>query len=456
VPATVQAILAARIDRLSPDDKALLQLASVVGKDVPLALLESISELSSADLGARLARLQAAELVYETRFYPDTEYTFKHALTHEVAYASLLAERRRTLHARVVDAIECCFPERLAEHRASLVHHAFRGEVWSKALAHLRDLGAAASPAQIDEVLGMGPESPGQLWWAGEHERAVKAAERDVAVALSFGNFTMRLVGSCRLGQALHALGYYARSADVLRQTMASLQGDLVTQRFGMAALPSVWGRSWLACTLAERGEFAEALTAAEEALRIAEAADDAYSRVQAIFGLGTLFVVQGQAEPAIEVLEKGLVIARLEGIALLVPFITGPLGAAYSLAGQPGRGIELLEQTLAQAATSRLFANEAMRLVWLGRANLQAGRADTGLALARRALQLAEARLERGNAAYALGLVGEAIAAGAAAAPRAAAAAWRDAHARAEALQMAPLVAHCRRALGRIERPAG
>ena len=77
------------------------------------------------------------------------------------------------------------------------------------------------------------------------------------------------------------------------------------------------------------------------------------------------------------------------------------------------------------------------------------------GLELGRRALQLAEVRLERGNAAYALALVGEAIDAGAAAEPAAAAAAWREAQARAEALQMAPLVAHCRRALGQIERPA-
>jgi class 3 adenylate cyclase/tetratricopeptide (TPR) repeat protein len=453
VPATVQAILAARIDRLPLEDKTLLQLASVVGKDVPLALLDAIADLPSEELGVRLGRLQAAELLYETRFHPDTEYTFKHALTHEVAYASLLAERRRALHARVVDAIERCFPEHLAEHRARLVHHAFRGEVWSKALVHLRDLGTGPSPAEIDEVMGMGPENPGQLWWAGEHERAVKAAERDIAVGVSFGNVAMRVVASCRLGQANHALGHYARSADLLRQTVAALQGDLVTQRFGMAALPSVWARSWLACALGERGEFAEALTAAEEASRIAEAADHAYSRVQAIFGLGTLFLVQGQAEAAIEVLEKGLVIARLEGIALLVPFITGPLGAAYALAGQPGRGIELLEQTLEQAAASRLLANEAMRLVWLGRANLHAGRADTGLALARRALQLAEARHERGNAAHAMGLVGEAIDAGAAAEPGAAAAAWREAHALAETLQMAPLLAHCHRALGQLAR---
>jgi predicted ATPase len=140
VPPTVQAILAARIDRLPPEDKGLLQSASVVGKDVPLALLQAIADRPEGDLARGLGRLEAAELLYETRLFPDAEYTFKHALTHEVAYASLLGERRRALHARVVDAIERCYSDRLAEHRDQLVHHAFRGEVWSKALAYLRGL----------------------------------------------------------------------------------------------------------------------------------------------------------------------------------------------------------------------------------------------------------------------------------------------------------------------------
>ena len=95
VPATVQAILAARIDRLPPEDKAMLQTASVIGKDVPLALLRAITAVSEDDLVGTLGRLQSAEFVYETRLLPDAEYTFKHALTHEVAYASLLGERRR-------------------------------------------------------------------------------------------------------------------------------------------------------------------------------------------------------------------------------------------------------------------------------------------------------------------------------------------------------------------------
>src|SRR6266571_3727637 len=106
IPATVQVVLAARIDRLAPEDKRLLQVASVVGKNVPFALLEAIADLPAEMLRAGLDRLQAAEFLYETGLYPDLEYSFKHALTHEVTYGGLLQERRRELHARVVDAIE--------------------------------------------------------------------------------------------------------------------------------------------------------------------------------------------------------------------------------------------------------------------------------------------------------------------------------------------------------------
>jgi len=105
VPATVQAVLAARIDRLPPEDKRLLQTATVIGIEVPLALLQVIAELSEETLHRGLTHLQAAEFLYETRLFPEWEYTFKHALTHEVAYRSLLQERRRVLHTRIVEAL---------------------------------------------------------------------------------------------------------------------------------------------------------------------------------------------------------------------------------------------------------------------------------------------------------------------------------------------------------------
>jgi predicted ATPase len=111
VPATIHAVLAARIDRLPPEAKHLLHTAAVIGTEVPMSLLGTIAELPEDVLHRSLAHLQTAELLYETRLVPDHVYTFKHALTREVAYGSLLQERRRLLHARMVDTLEACAPD---------------------------------------------------------------------------------------------------------------------------------------------------------------------------------------------------------------------------------------------------------------------------------------------------------------------------------------------------------
>ena len=145
VPPTVQVMLAARIDRLPPEDKRLLQTASVVGKDVPFALLQAIAELPDEALRRGLDHLQAAEFLYETGLFPDLEYTFKHALTHEVTYGGLLHERRRELHARIVDAIETLHRDRLGEQIERLAHHAVRGELREKAVHYLRQAGLKAA-----------------------------------------------------------------------------------------------------------------------------------------------------------------------------------------------------------------------------------------------------------------------------------------------------------------------
>jgi len=144
MPATVQAVLAARIDRLPPEEKQLLQTAAVIGLEVPRPLLQAMAEMSADAMHRGLAHLQAAEFLYETRLFPEQAYTFKHALTHEVAYGGLLHERRRALHARIVAALEALAPERLAEQVDRLAHHALRGEVWDKALTYFRQAGARA------------------------------------------------------------------------------------------------------------------------------------------------------------------------------------------------------------------------------------------------------------------------------------------------------------------------
>ena len=150
MPATVQSVLAARIDRLEPEEKRLLQIAAVIGKDFPLPLLESVAEGEASQIQQCLARLHDAELVYETRLFPDPEYTFKHALTHDVAYGGLLSERKRALHARIVEAMERFYEGRESEQLERLAHHAVQGELWEKAHRYARDSGNKALRLDAD------------------------------------------------------------------------------------------------------------------------------------------------------------------------------------------------------------------------------------------------------------------------------------------------------------------
>src|SRR5262249_41684299 len=146
----------------------------VIGKDVPFALLQAIAELPDEALRRGLDHLHAAEFVYETGLFPDLEYSFKHALTHEVTYGGLLQERRRELHARIVEASEMLQRDRLGEQIERLAHHALRGGVRDKAVHYLRQAGrkAAARSAPHDArgwfeqalgVLEALPESPSTL-----------------------------------------------------------------------------------------------------------------------------------------------------------------------------------------------------------------------------------------------------------------------------------------------------
>src|SRR5262249_19717927 len=201
MPATVQAILAARIDRLAPEAKRLLQAAAVIGKDVPLALLLAIAGAPEHEVLAELTRLQAAEFLYEVKLFPDLEYTFKHALTHEVAYQGLLRDRQRALHARITEAIERHSSGRIAEQSERLAHHALCGELWGKAVGYLRQAGLRAMARGANrEALPHLEQALGALRRLPESR---ETTERIIDVHIDLRN-------------ALHPLGNYARMGDHL------------------------------------------------------------------------------------------------------------------------------------------------------------------------------------------------------------------------------------------------
>ena len=258
VPATVQTVLAARIDRLEPEEKRLLQTAAVIGKDVPFALLQAIAERPEAELQAGIGRLQAGELLYPTSRFPEPEYTFKHALTHDVAYGSLLQERRKRLHARIVAAIEAEYGERLDEHVERLAHHAVHGELREKAVHYLRQAGqkAAARWALPDA----------RVWF----EQALVVLE---ALPEDQGTLQQAFEIRLELRPALFLLGEVRQTLERMREAAALAERLNDNRRRGQVY-------ALMALTHARLGELPEALESGTRALHIAGHLGDLRLRV--------------------------------------------------------------------------------------------------------------------------------------------------------------------------------
>ena len=144
LPTTVQGVLTARMDRLAPEEKALLQTLAVIGREFSSSLLRKVVTQPEDELHQLLARLQAGEFVYEQPAFPEVEYIFKHALTQEVAYNSLLIERRKVLHEHTAQAIEDVYRARLDDHYSELAYHYSRSGNTQKAMDYLQLAGQQA------------------------------------------------------------------------------------------------------------------------------------------------------------------------------------------------------------------------------------------------------------------------------------------------------------------------
>jgi class 3 adenylate cyclase/tetratricopeptide (TPR) repeat protein len=285
IPATVHAVLASRIDRLMPSQKRLLQTAAVLGRDVELPVLRAITEEPDEALRRDLAHLQAADLLYEKYPLPDPAYTFKHALTHEVAYQSLLHERRRALHARIVEAIETLYADRLGEQVERLARHAFLGESWAKALAYLRRSGskAAARSAHSEAVVLF--------------EQALEALTH-----LPEGRLRDEEAVDLRLlvANSLVPIAEVRPIIDHLREAerLASRLGD--QRRAGRVS-------SFLSAYFWLTGEQKLAVEHGQRVLDIATATGDVGARVRAHLDLGQAYHVVGEYRQAVGLLDRNV-----------------------------------------------------------------------------------------------------------------------------------------------------
>jgi tetratricopeptide (TPR) repeat protein len=518
VPATVQAVLAARIDRLPSEEKRLLQTAAVIGMEVPLALLQTIAELPDAELHRGLAHLQAAEFLYETRLFPERELTFTHALTHEVAYGSLLLERRRVLHARVVEALEGLYADRLAEQVERLAHHALRGEVWAKAVTYCQQAGArahdraafreaVASCEQALQALAHLPEDSDtqglaidlRLALGGAALNSVGEYGRCLALLGEAEALTRALDDRVRLGRVLARMALVRRITGDLDGALAASQqaldlavalGDRTLQMessinlgqayyaigaFGQAAellrrnVEAADGKSGtlstdvrirsqaaLARALGALGVFAEGRRHGEEALRLATLEGRGVTPIIVHAYLSPLYLAQGNLEHAIRVLEQGLALCRASGNRNVLPLIVAGLGYAYTLQGRLTEGRALLEEAVSESISTGAMAHHALWTAWLSEVYRLAGRGEEAWPYAHQALDLARQHRERGHEAYALHQLGTVQAHADPPDVAQAEAHYQQALALADELGMRPLAAHCHRGLGTLYAATG
>ncbi len=283
VPATVQAMLAARIDRLEPDAKRLLQTAAVIGKDVPFAVLAAAAERPEAEIRRHLIQLQSAELLLEASLFPDLEFTFKHALTYEVAYGGLLQERRRDLHRRAGEALERLYPERRDELSGSLARHFLEAGDVAKGVPYALRAGekaqalyaldeairfyerarAAAAGADNAALVAMCDEAMGNAQLQHGHlDEAIEAYEHALAhAATREGRAALKL----KIGTAFGQFGG-SRGRQLISEALVELDPD--TQRAELAKANALIaryhhyaGRHAQAVEVLERArEFAESI----------------------------------------------------------------------------------------------------------------------------------------------------------------------------------------------------
>jgi len=509
VPESVEAVLLARIDRLPEEPKRLLQAASVLGRDVPVPLLEVIAPPSPA-LKDHLRVLQRLEYLHERSAGMQALYRFKHALTQEVAYSSLLPDQRRALHARIVGAIESQHADRLNEHADRLAHHAVRGQLWRKALEYLRQTAAKATARsalheavacfeQALEVLthlsddqsaidaidvrleAFGPlhalaeyrrlldhlieaavlaENLGErqrlgralcyqggiLRVMGAVDEAIEPGRRALEIAAETGDSLLAATTNLMLGTAYAARGEFQQAAACYRGAMSPFDGEVTPANAGSLQTDAN-ARAWLSWVLTDLGQFGEALALARRGLEIARVRESKFGEANTACMLAKVYIGLGAASEAIEILEPTLEICRTYAVHDWFAPVSMCLGYAYGLAGRIPEGIARLEEGRAHGEAIKQWTNFPARLATLGELYLLAGRDADAVETARRAVALAVEQRRPADEALALHTLGRVTKA-------------EDtlvqARDLATSLGMRPLVAHCHVDLARLCRSTG
>jgi tetratricopeptide (TPR) repeat protein len=435
IPDTIQGIISARMDRLEDNLKQIIQVASVIGRDFAFRILQDITGVRE-DLKSYLLNLQGLEFIYEKRLFPELEYIFKHALTQEVAYNSLLHKRRKEIHEKIGNAIEQIYPERLEEFYEMLAYHFDQGQVWHRAVEYQVKAGTKARHGYLlqtaldnfnraKEIIEKHePDVPwrvrydlffemsgalldlGQPHYAlGEAQKAVNIAHReratDLKVQAMFSKATAALYGhdSGKMKTTLEEMeplvadNIESLLGVVTLQTAAFLilLGDLPSALSKEKEMNALFHRApnspfyataalFIGLSLRWRGDFKKCSEILEPLLPKLRASAPPVSYLESTFFCGLALGEEGLYQKAIRILQEGLEFGLKAGERYSTPKLTNSLGWAYHELCLFDKAIEYnnlaLEsiKDLLGPGTSNLFEIESQTLINLAENYLTTG----------------------------------------------------------------------------------
>ncbi len=377
VPDSIQDVLMARIDRLPEEPKRAIQVASVIGREFALRLLQRISEVGERVQGV-VSELRSLELVYEMAADPELSFRFKHALTCDVAYESILHQRRRELHILIGTTIEDLYQDRLPEHYETLAHHFGKGEDWDRALLYHERAAEKATEAFANHS-------------ARKHCHDALAIVERLERAVS--NERLRRLEEM-LGTACLYLSEFVASGDAfIRAAAASEQPTDRGVNFGKASYWYLWGKSYKRAeeTAGQAievgrahnahagqaigiltGTYMQALLEGEmepyehssrDALRLGERAENEEAVGLALFSQGEIAEWKGDYRRAVSLLESSVAIGRRLRIPYLIVWGVWFIGKATCCLGEYSTALAQIQEALGlsdrigdRAWKSRLF----------------------------------------------------------------------------------------------------
>jgi tetratricopeptide (TPR) repeat protein len=459
-----------------------------------------------------LSFLKDTELIYERGIYPQSTYVFKHALTQQVAYDSLLISKRKEIHRQLGKTIEQIYEGKLEEFSELLAYHFLAGEEWPSAynynlkaglkvfshsayeqaqryfedalkalknqpketsrieqeidlrflmrsalvpLGRHQEWGEWVGGAELlakeigdDARLSNALNLLSSLHWAeGRNQKAILLGEKALTLAKKVEDISYQISTMLHMGIFYFTIGKYHKQIELHQHVSRRLSGADAFQRYGLASFPSAWSRSHSVFGMAELGQFDETDKIGREALAIAEAVKNNFTLVITNSFIGTAYLIQGQLDLALPLLEKGHDLCRRAKIPFMYPFVSGSLGSAYLLNNEPLRALEILQEgTKPSSLEGAVWIVHALTM--LADAHRISGKMESAREIIARALSLAEEREEKGFEARAK-FVNAKIAFDSGM-PEVALQWYQKSLQQASDLTMLPLVAHCHKGLGK------